>query len=1148
MAKRLCSGDHQSDPKRSRLEEQESFPTNITVQAFDWGTYTLQGTGPQKRSPLVIRCWCKNQKGELQLLVFKGFVYTVYVELPDKSEDGRSLAWNSVQVKSLLNHLKYSPQMGDCRPLATNLVMKNKLYYAESRPKKFVRARFTCDKEVKQFCRVTREGFTLDHIGNVCFPVHEDNVKVLTKFLARTEIKCTQWFSVNVKEVTRRSCKLTSSPSIREFEADFESVRPVESEKFVSYKVMSFDLEVYSSVGNRFPRAIVPADEIFAVSVVTETFYPDGEVGGEGKRTRKRWCICRGRPMSYAEMVNQELVEESVSSVDSRMPYETINCDSEAELIDKFVGLIQSEDPDVVTGHNIWNFDMRYLFIRSKLILKRPLPNMGRTSGVTHTELTSTANTSPYSQTMSNVKFLSNDLEQDGNLDLLHADGIGLEGGAYGETSRGGCRKLTVVNGVLTLQPVERGSSDRALESLYKPSVQTPAHQEYRHKRGSAYMRNKIHSLMMEGRVSIDTMKECEERKFEIYSLQHVCQALMGKSKMDVTPDEMFRAYRLGVSNKPTDEDIMSLVESLGEEKASTPEALKREGERQLGLVAYYCVKDSELVMDLFDHLSAWPTRMEYSKCFGVTPYESLACGQQARCLSIVYAIASKRGLVLDHPDTLDHSSAFLAGGRVVSPLAGLYDYVLCLDFNSLYPSIIREMNICHTTFIPKERWGDFSDPSDYHSIREEGGLEFRFSRRKLGIIPELCKNLVLERQKAKAAMNEASEGSALKVTMDCRQKALKITANSLYGLMGAEMGALKLLEGSSSITCRGRQLQMALAKTLEENFGVMEVYGDTDSSMVTGKRNLFPDSPDGTLISSAEQAHELGRRMEEHLNGKQGSEGLFGNPIRVEMEKVMKMLSVQKKMYAYLEYARIPPEAGGASKYILDARGDMAITSKGLLTARRDTCKACKEAFNEVLRLVLTDVAPKRLLLEVADLVKKILTEAPNEDFHKTVEIAGQYAAAGCANNVFKNNMFKLGTKIEPRSRVKYVIVITDREVSGGRCNTGEKMLLLKYFDQNVNKIDRVYYLRKYLMNSMDRIVSLAAPSFDKLLHLPGLGKVRLNHPVEAIVMLIESKNACWDMGGLDCYRSLVTKASGRLRVSADLPAETSPTEGLPS
>ena len=81
------------------------------------------------------------------------------------------------------------------------------------------------------------------------------------------------------------------------------------------------------------------------------------------------------------------------------------------------------------------------------------------------------------------------------------------------------------------------------------------------------------------------------------------------------------------------------------------------------------------------------------------------------------------------------------AGGLVLEPKKGLYDkFVLLLDFNSLYPSIIQEYNICFTTVGQSE---DGSRPA----LPSSGGA----GADSLALLPRVIRQLVQRRRQVTA-------------------------------------------------------------------------------------------------------------------------------------------------------------------------------------------------------------------------------------------------------------------------------------------------------------------------------------------------------------------------------------------------------------
>ncbi len=144
-------------------------------------------------------------------------------------------------------------------------------------------------------------------------------------------------------------------------------------------------------------------------------------------------------------------------------------------------------------------------------------------------------------------------------------------------------------------------------------------------------------------------------------------------------------------------------------------------------------------------------------------------------------------------------------GGLVLEPKKGFYDtYILLLDFNSLYPSIIQEYNICFTTvdrevhqacanplahFEPttKRRRATRTqrDPNKEKTGRDWLPANPPDASRARGLLPQVVYELVNRRGAVKKQLKAERDGSERFQQLNVKQLALKLVANSMYGCLG---------------------------------------------------------------------------------------------------------------------------------------------------------------------------------------------------------------------------------------------------------------------------------------------------------------------------------------------------------------------------
>ncbi|KAK6005069.1 hypothetical protein QM012_007848 [Aureobasidium pullulans] len=516
------------------------------------------------------------------------------------------------------------------------------------------------------------------------------------------------------------------------------------------------------------------------------------------------------------------------------------------------------------------------------------------------------------------------------------------------------------------------------------------------------------------GRLQLDLLQLIQrDHQLRSYTLNSVCAHFLNEQKEDVHHTMITELFN------------------------GTPESRRR--------LAVYCLKDAYLPQRLMDKLMCLVNYTEMARVTGVPFNYLLSRGQQVKFISQLFRKALEQQLVIPNLRSEGTEEQY-EGATVIEPTRGYYDVpIATLDFASLYPSIMQAHNLCYTTLLNKNAVDKLNFKKDEDYIVTPNGDLFCTAKVRKGLLTQILEELLGARKRARKEL-AVEKDPFKKAVLNGRQLALKISANSVYGITGATVGKLPCLAIASSTTSYGRQMIEKTRDEVQKRYTIANgyshdaevIYGDTDSVMVKfGPTDLA-------------KAMELGEEAANYVSSK------FIKPIKLEFEKVyFPYLLINKKRYAGLFWTN-------PNKWD-------KMDSKGIETVRRDNCRLVQTVIETSLRMLLID----RDVQGAQDFVKDTIAEL----LQNKVDMSNLVITKALTKNDYaaKQAHVELAERMKKRDagsapalgdRVAYVMV----KGAAGAKNYEKSEDPIFVLENNL-PIDTRYYLDNQLAKPLGRI-----------------------------------------------------------------------------
>jgi DNA polymerase elongation subunit (family B) len=965
------------------------------------------------------------------------------------------------------------------------------------------------------------------------FDFYESNVNGVIQFIHDRHLTGCSWISIPLNDL----CTVVVKKSKCQFEYnvyDSSRITQIQERKndIVKLKILSYDLEVISEDGS-FPVATRKGDKIIQIGMTFNYF--------QEKTCFKKYLIQLG-------------------DCDKIKDTEIIECDSEVDVIKKFVHIIDTEDPDIICGYNIFGFDNKYLHDRSSMFRDKTISTMSRL----------------FREQKYEIKELSSSALGDNIMYYYRTPGRIM----------------------IDLMKVVRNSF--SLEKYSLDFVSSYFNQNNIHELTNSYFVTDVNDCLHEDSYCfikiIDELSGTEQLLQQKLHITHI--------SIDEKKNRMSVFFDNGACINDYEGSKLKWTLAKDDIHPSQITSFFHKDKYHRSLVGKYCIKDCELVNYIMEKLdvvsnsiamanvcmvplsyiftrgqgikafslikyqanindylfpaiykekitnkkrvlSEWDKQnydiIEYTKCVNENCQSNNDIFKKKNMLE-VYENKYKNEVVCMQCNRVQYDT-FYEGAHVKDPIPGYYtNPIVVMDFASLYPNSIIQKNMSGETQLIDPVYENVPGCQYFYASYKTKRNKiknccFVKKNNKLGIIPQTLNNLLEARKKIKSIMKKEKDLFKKRI-LDGQQLAMKVTANSIYGQMGAITSPIYMKDIAACTTSTGKEMLLMAENFMTKSFPeilkdksyhtLLEnhlcefldvftskydicpicVYGDTDSVFVSmgihTKKNNASVLDEKTEREWSIRLGQIAERLAEFH---------FPKPQNLEYEKVYHKWAIFcKKKYTGKLYE------SSIDKYY--------INNMGIVLKRRDNAKIVKKVCGTILHIMFHE---EDYVSKCIDYVRQTIKDMHNNKFDqsyfvlsKTLKksykgkkltnkkykcncgvIVGTKHSSACISRAKKGDIGTWdwddvvcsiahvnlcqrmkkrdpGSAPNPNDRISFVYI----ETSQKNCLQGDRIEELNYFTRNNSniKIDFRHYIENQIKNPVIQFLELIIPNPEEL------------------------------------------------------------------